>query len=184
MGWSGNQVFKGYPHTERVVILIDGNNILKGAQNFLQGFKIDHKKLVNFLTGENKLIRAYFFDCSPEKGQQKYEEKQKFVRALREQGITVYERPLRYRDDGSFFQKGVDVALATEMLALCMLNAYDTAIVVSGDSDYAHAIERVKHTGKNVHVASFKSALSADLRKVADKIIYLDEHTESFKLSP
>lgn len=70
MGWSGNNAFKDYPHVERMVVLIDGNNVLKGAQNFSNGFKIDHKKLVNFLTGDNKLIRAYFFDCSPEKGQQ------------------------------------------------------------------------------------------------------------------
>ena len=153
-----------------------------GAKYFRAGYKVDHAKLVDLLKGENKLVRAYFFDCAPEKNQPKYEEKQKFFEVLRQNGITVFERPLRYKEDGTPFQKGVDVALATEMLSLCMQDAYDTAIIVSGDSDYAHAVERVKHTGKNVHCASFRASLSADLKKVADKIILLDNHVDTFEL--
>lgn len=181
IGFQGQYV--GYPHVERVVILIDGNNLLMGSKTYDKNFKIDHSKLVNFLKGNNKLVRAYFFDCAPDKAHPKYENKQKFIDFLRANGITVFERPLRYRDDGKPFQKGVDVALATEMLSLCMQNAYDTAIIVSGDSDYAHAIERVKHTGKNVHCASFSHCLSNDLKKVADKVIILDHIADQFKLS-
>lgn len=179
---TSDAVFKGYPHVERVVIFIDGNNLMKGARQFNKGYRIDHKKLVSFLKGENKLVRAYYFDCAPDKDHPDYHKKQSFIGLLRSHGITVFERPLRYHEDGRPYQKGVDVALATEMLSLCMQNAYDTAIVVSGDSDYAHAIDRVKQTGKNVHCASFRGCLSNDLKKVADKTIVLDNHTEHFEL--
>jgi uncharacterized LabA/DUF88 family protein len=166
-------------HIDRVVVLIDGSNAMRGADNHRKGFRIDYAALVRSLVGEDKLIRAYFFDCADIKRDSK---KQTFIDALRSEGITVVLRPLRYRSDGSRFQKGVDVALATELLALCMQNAYDTAIIVSGDSDYAHAIERVKLTGKNVHCASWRSCLSSDLRMVADKVILLDSIAPMFDL--
>jgi uncharacterized LabA/DUF88 family protein len=170
-----------HPHVDRVVILIDGNNLDKSAQAFKQKFRVDYSKLLRHLTGENKLIRAYFFDCVPKEGQPGYDEKTKFLDALRAKGITIIHRPLRYKQDGTAYQKGVDVALATEMLFLCVQDAYDLAIVVSGDSDYAHAVDRVKHTGKNVHVASFRSSLSEDLRQVADKVIMLDDLAPDFE---
>ncbi|MEM4239802.1 MAG: NYN domain-containing protein [Candidatus Woesearchaeota archaeon] len=181
MGFSGNSHFKVYPHIERIVIFIDGNNLMQGAKQFKKEYRIDYAKLISFLTGEHKLVRAYFFDCAPDKKHPDYQKKEGFIDMLRANGITVFERPLRYHSDGRPFQKGVDVALATEMLSLCMQDAYDTAIVVSGDSDYAHAIDRVKHTGKNVHCASFHASLSSDLKKVADKIIVLDKHADKFE---
>jgi uncharacterized LabA/DUF88 family protein len=181
-GFYGVPAYKGYPHVERVIVLIDGNNIMMGAKQFKEGYRVDYARLVDFLKGEHKLVRAYFFDCVPGQNHPKYSEKQRFIDMLRANGITVFERPLRYRGDGTPFQKGVDVALATEMLSLCMQNAYDTAIIVSGDSDYAHAVDRVKHTGKNVHCASFRGSMSNDLKKVADKVIYLDDWAEHFSL--
>ncbi len=162
-------------HTDRIVILIDGNNILMGAHKM--GFRVDYARLVDVLKSDDKLIRAYFFDGLDVNPDPK---KEAFLDALRSHGITVMTRPLRYRSDGSRYQKGVDVALATELLALCLQGACDTAIIVSGDADYAHAIDRVKATGKKVYCASWKASLSKDLRQVADRIIILDHHKDKF----
>jgi len=79
------------------------------------------------------------------------------------------------------FQKGIDVALVTELLRMAREDVYDTALVVSGDNDYKNAIECVKSMGKRVEVASFRSALGDDLKEVADKLIFLDDYITSIR---
>jgi len=42
------------------------------------------------------------------------------------------------------------------------------AILVSGDADFAYAVQAVKNMGKHVEVAYFESGISRDLLSVAD----------------
>ena len=37
-------------------------------------------------------------------------------------------------------EKGVDIALATDLLAYAWENVYDVAVLVSGDEDYSGAV--------------------------------------------
>ncbi len=52
-------------------------------------------------------------------------------------------------------EKGVDVKLATDMFVLA--DAYETALIVSGDSDYVPAIQALKDKGKTVVNAVFET---------------------------
>jgi uncharacterized LabA/DUF88 family protein len=53
-------------------------------------------------------------------------------------------------------EKCVDVALATRMLYLAALpNAYDVAVLVSGDRDYVPVLRAVRELGKRTMLASF-----------------------------
>ncbi len=54
------------------------------------------------------------------------------------------------------------------MLTLGFNNAYDTAIIVSGDGDYIHAVDRLKALGMSVEVAIFENVLSPELRRAVD----------------
>jgi uncharacterized LabA/DUF88 family protein len=65
------------------------------------------------------------------------------------------------------YEKGVDVALATDLLILAAKNAYDVAIVCAGDADFINAIEGVKDMGKQVYVASFEKSCAWKLRQAA-----------------
>lgn len=47
-------------------------------------------------------------------------------------------------------EKGVDAALVTDLLSLAWQNAYDVAILLSGDADYIPAIEYVQSQGLKV----------------------------------
>jgi len=69
-------------------------------------------------------------------------------------------------------QKGVDVLLAVDMIKFAANNAYDTAILVSGDSDLASAVDLVKTMGKHVEVVYFDQCYH--LKGLADKMIILD----------
>jgi len=73
-----------------------------------------------------------------------------------------------------YVEKGVDIAIAVDMIQLAYSNSYDVAILVSGDGDFAKAIKAVKDQGKHVEVAFFKKDFSYHLSMVADKRIYLD----------
>lgn len=52
-------------------------------------------------------------------------------------------------------EKGVDAALVTDLLSLAWQQAYDVAILVSGDADYIPAVEHVQDRGLKVINASW-----------------------------
>jgi uncharacterized LabA/DUF88 family protein len=71
----------------------------------------------------------------------------------------------------NWIEKGVDTKIATDMLSMAFKNIYDTAILVSGDGDFACTIEAVKELGKHVEVAFCGTPYH--LQKVCDRFILL-----------
>lgn len=53
-------------------------------------------------------------------------------------------------------EKETDINLATHMIAKGFQNAYDIAILVSGDTDYIKVVETLHNNGKIVVIAHFK----------------------------
>ena len=167
------------------VVLIDGGNVINGwwrfcEQNHLKA-KIDYAKLVKKLSEGTDLLRGYFYDGVPEYLQKG---KKVFFEALQKQGIQLRTKTLKNRTntcsncgytEQKAVQKGVDVSLATDILRHAWQRTCNICIVVSGDEDYKDAIECVKDKGIKVWVASFKCCLSFEMRKIADKMIFLDD---------
>ena len=60
------------------------------------------------------------------------------------------------------------------MLLLAFNNAYDTAILVSGDADFVEAVKSIKSMGKRVEVAMFSHIVSEELKRNADAFIPLE----------
>jgi uncharacterized LabA/DUF88 family protein len=60
-----------------------------------------------------------------------------------------------------FREKGIDIAIATDMFRLAWENAYDIAILVSSDSDFIHAVRFLNEKGKKVIHAGFYPTGSA-----------------------
>ncbi|MDO8625452.1 MAG: NYN domain-containing protein [Candidatus Diapherotrites archaeon] len=187
----------------RAMIFIDGANLISGWRAYClkKGHfdkvtdkitqKLDYEKLISLLTTqikETELIRAYFFDGlmenDPKKG--KFLDK---LRSLEMSLVTSMNKtktktcPHCKKIFAFDVQKGVDVSLATYVLGLAFEDAYDIAIIVSGDGDYEQAIKFIKNKGKNVWVVAFRGSLSADLWKCADKIVELDSHFEKLRMS-
>lgn len=186
---------------EKIMIFIDGANIMKSARRMK--IKIDYLKLTDKLKDGRKLIRTYFFDAVPEplpapKGafmdflrhngvtvitkELKYrkiscqncllaQELKRGNDSLQLPNINKNKEPIILKQE---YQKGVDVALATELLKMAREDVYDTAVVVSGDNDYTSAVECVKNMGKRVEVASFRDSLGRDIKQMADKLVSLD----------
>lgn len=187
---------------EKIMIFIDGANIMKSAAR--KGMKIDYLKLKDILTAGRKLIRAYFFDAIPQPLPPPKASFLDFMRhngitvitkELKYRKISCQNcalaKELKKTDNNiqlpntfqskepiilaQEYQKGVDVALVTELLKMAREGVYDTAIIVSGDNDYTNAVECIKNMGKRVEIASFKDSLGADIKQMADKLISLDK---------
>ncbi len=169
---------------ERIAIFIDAGNMFH-ASNSLK-VKINYKRLITLLKKDRWLLRAYFYTGIPTPNlnlPQEYREQlrkqQNFLNELQNIGIKVKTMPLKKTPEG-FIEKGVDVLLATDMIVLAYNNAYDTAILVSGDSDYIPVVEMIQQLGKRVENVSFKSTSSYDLRKVCDDFLLLDNFLDKF----
>jgi len=72
-------------------------------------------------------------------------------------------------------EKGIDIMLASDLLYFAWNNSYDVAILVSGDADFAYALQTVKNMGKHVEVAYFEGGISKDLLNIADNHFLLNK---------
>ena len=82
---------------------------------------------------------------------------------------------MRKDGEGKYTVKGDDIQIAVDMVRLAYENAYDTAILVSGDGDFVPAIKAVQKLGKNVGNAYFHKTSSGFLKRVCDSSVLLDE---------
>jgi len=96
---------------------------------------------------------------------------------MRHAGITLRLKEIDFQKPNPS-QKGVDIYLTSDMISLAYENAYDTAIIASGDGDYVALVELVKSKGKKVWVLSFESCLSERLRECADKVLIIENIQE------
>ncbi|MCX6800625.1 MAG: NYN domain-containing protein [Candidatus Diapherotrites archaeon] len=73
-------------------------------------------------------------------------------------------------------EKGVDVSIAIDMVALAYSNDYDVCILLSGDADFIPALELVQLLGKEVRSTFLKFGYSTQLRqKFHSNFMYLDK---------
>jgi len=162
------------------MIFIDGSNFYHGLRINLGDRKIDLQKLANALcnrVGKRKLIRVYFYTAllKEEDGVEKYKDQQRFLTTVRSFPYFDLKFGRLERRGDTHIEKGVDVKIAVDMLELAYLDAYDTAILVSGDGDYVAAVEAIKRHGKHIENAFFQKGKSYHLLNSSDVFILLDE---------
>ena len=68
--------------------------------------------------------------------------------------IEIRYTPLK-QHLGEVHQKGVDVLLATDLVHLAHMEAYDIAIILSGDTDLIEAVKLIKSLGKIPIIISY-----------------------------
>src|SRR6185503_186818 len=153
----------------RIAIFIDGNNLFHAARSV--GVEIDYAKLLDMLRGQDVLLRAFFYTGVD----QNAERQQGFLLWMRRNGYRVVEKELKTFPDGTK-KANLDVEIAVDMLSLA--DKYDTAILVSGDEDFAYAVNAVAYKGVRVEIAGFRSNTSPRLIDVADRFLELDSHVE------
>ncbi|MBR4643042.1 MAG: NYN domain-containing protein [Selenomonadaceae bacterium] len=170
---------------ERCVCLIDGGYL----QNVLKYFnkpEISHAKLVEIMKGDEKLLRAYYYDCPSyvsnpitREEEERQSRKDKFFSGLNKiPNFEVRKGRLekRVHSDGKveFIQKRVDVLIAMDIVMFSAKHLITHIKIVTGDSDLIPPIQFAKNEGIIVELFySDKSAhndlvLNADIKTEID----------------
>lgn len=176
---------------EKVVIYIDGNNFYKYLKDkeikFPKGIKFDFNKFVNFLARGRKCVsKRYYVGIArnldnTEKSKQIVKGQQKFLSGIEKEGFVIKRGRVIY-DDGGIREKGTDVKLAIDLVIGVVDNLYDTAILVSSDTDLIPAIKYLKYKGKKLEYIGFSHNPSLSMQKYADfSVLLLPEDIEKFK---
>lgn len=162
---------------ERVAIFIDGSNLFYSVSEVQPPVRIDYAGLRDFLCNGRYCVRPNYYGSESVPPDQK---QTRFYNFLRETGFNVKIFPLRRIGD-RVGEKGVDVAIAIDMLSLAHKDAYDTAILVSGDKDFGGLVQTVKNEfWKKVEIAAFEARIANEFRLMADKFVPLNRHLEKF----
>jgi len=177
---------------ERVAIYIDGSNFynyLKDKEiNFPKGVKFDFNAFVNFLLNERECVskRYYVGIFRNIDGSKKSEElvkgQQKFLSRIENDGFTIKRGRIMRHTGKDYKEKGTDVKIATDLIIGAVDDLYDTAIIVSSDTDLIPAIKYVKYKKKRLEYVGFSHAPSFGMQKYADfSILLLPKDIENFK---
>lgn len=175
---------------ERVAVYIDGGNFyrrLKDSEiNFPNGVKFDYDKFIEFLLGKRELIsKRYYVGIvrnfnNSEKSEKLVKSQQKFLSELEKLDFVIKRGRIVY--DGTIREKGVDVKIATDLIVGATDDIYDTAIIVSSDTDLIPAIKYIKHKGKKVEYVGFSHNPSWGMMKNSDiRKLILPEDVNNFK---
>ncbi|MEM7403166.1 MAG: NYN domain-containing protein [Myxococcota bacterium] len=160
----------------RVALFFDGKNFHVGWKETAQGRRIDFMRLAKWLvqrTGGTALSGAYYFtgiqqEISEEESDESQHKLLGFLEMLENQPGFFVQTFFRKsgcvncsecgRQHAYVSDKETDLALVSHMLQLAAVDGYDAAILLSGDGDYAPALQSVRAMGKQVHIASWGSA--------------------------
>jgi len=156
----------------RVIIFVDQPNIFYNLQK--RDIRIDYKKLKKILSKGSYLVGGFVYLGVPDKIPP---EKESFMKYIKKAGYTIQARPLRVLSDGTTKQKRIDIFIYKDVVELAEEDAYDKAVLVSGDGDFVDAVKRLKILKKRFEIWSFRKSLSKLLRKEAGKenIHYIDD---------
>ncbi len=163
---------------DRVAIFIDGSNLYHGLQSNFKRHNLNFAEFANKLTGSRHLFRTYYYNVlqDPTRWPEGYREQQEFLDILRKTPYLEVRLGSTKMAQGVPVEKGIDIMLATDLLHFAWNGLYDVAVLVSGDSDFAYALQAVKNMGKHVEVAYFESNVSKDLLDVADNRHLLNQN--------
>lgn len=163
---------------DRVAIFIDGSNLYHALRSNLGRYDLNFAEFANKLCGPRRLFRTYYYNVlqDPSQRVEGHREQQDFLNALRETPYLEVRLGGTKLAQGIPVEKGIDVMLATDLLHFAWIDLYDIAVLVSGDSDFAYALQAVKNMGKHVEVAYFESNISRDLLDIADNRHLLDRN--------
>jgi len=128
----------------------------------------DIPSLVRYYIGKVRRIQG------DEKSEQLYTDQQRLIGFLQTQRITIGFGHLIPYPDGVFHEKGVDVLIAVEMIRFAREDHYDSAYLISSDTDLVPAVLECRRLGKEViYVGSSLHGQSFGLTKACQRTILL-----------
>jgi len=168
----------------RTICFIDNSYIFRGS--YKHQWRVDFRKLVEALAKDGAIWQTYFFASEEDPPNSDQTNLYKYLRLALHFEVNLY--PLRKRqmrcnacgnEWSSYSEKAAAIGMATTLVSLAYNNAFDSAILVTGDSDFLDPIRTVKNLGKKVELAAWRDSIAQDLEmEASDDIFYLDENRD------
>jgi uncharacterized LabA/DUF88 family protein len=164
-----------------VAIFIDGSNLYHALRDNCSRVDLNFTDFTSKLCAGRPLFRTYYYNVlqDPNQRPEGFREQQEFLDVLKKTPYLEVRLGGMKLSQGVPVEKGIDIMLATDLLHFAWNNLYDVAILVSGDGDFAYALQAAKNMGKHVEVAYFESNISKSMLDVADNRHLLNQ--EFFK---
>jgi len=168
---------------ERVITYIDGFNLYFGLKrkNWKRYYWLNIKKLAsNLITPDQKLIYTKYFTARISFPPEKVKRQSTFIEAIETlNDLSIYYGKYQMntqecRRCGNIWpipnEKMTDVNISVELLADAFQNSFDTALLISGDSDLTGPIKKIKELfpTKRIVIAFPPETFSFELSKVCD----------------
>lgn len=141
----------------RTVFFIDGFNLYHAIDNRREFHKFKWLDLSNlakcFVRKTDSIEDTYYFTALASWAPDKVKRHKIYIKALQIQNVKIiygeFKRkdkfcPLCRREYRTFEEKQTDVNIAIQLFQLAIADKYDTAIIVSGDSDLIPSITAVQ----------------------------------------
>lgn len=176
--FSSNKSKINWKQYGRVAVFIDVANVIYSLKKLC--WRIDYKKLQEYFRKNSKLADIYFYYSTKKEnsGQSSLLE----MLARRGFQLRVKEVKTIKLDNGGIMLKGnCDVEMAIDMIDL--MPAYDTAVLLSGDSDFAPLIKYVQKHGKKVVAVSTRGHISREIIQSADKFMWFNWFKDYWNLA-
>ena len=164
---------------ERIIIFLDNSNIFQGFRKY--NIKADYEKLKNIITKGRKLQDIFLYEgvvypMNPKK--------KKWYEDLSEHSGYVIKTSFDKIALNDAIEKKIDIQIAIDMVSLAYENAYDTAVLVSGDGDFVPVLRKVKELDKKVELWAFRYSLANTLKEQLEQgdIHYLDDVLNKIKM--
>ncbi len=154
----------------RIAIFIDGSNLYHALRSNFRRYDLNFAEFTSKLCDSRHLFRTYYYNVlqDPTQRPEGHREQQEFLDILRKTPYLEVRLGSTKVSQGIPVEKGIDIMLATDLLYFAWNDFYDVAVLVSGDADFAYALQAVKNMGKHAEVAYFENSISKDLLNVAD----------------
>lgn len=176
----------------RTIMFIDNSNVFKNLPKISSDFRIDYKKFHNLMEKNGKIWETHFFateavdNISPTDRQNDFYNFLRYTLDYVIHTVQLKVRTVRCQNCNSewttYTEKGIDVWLTTKLLLLLHHDAFDTAILVSGDGDYLEAVKAVRSMGKRVELVAFKASHSRELVDECNSVIFFEDISREIEM--
>lgn len=166
----------------RVAVFIDGSNLYFKLRTLVP-HKMDFIRyryrdfVLSLLEPDERLTYAGYYvgvvrdtkrTQNHEKTVELLKNQQKLFDQLRHQDLQVVKGYLLERD-GRYFEKGVDVRLAVDIVTMAQAKKYDVGIVISSDTDLIPAMQAAQKLKRRIVYVGFEHQPSLALIRQADR---------------
>jgi uncharacterized LabA/DUF88 family protein len=164
----------------KVAVFIDAANIIHCYKD--TGWKIDLKKLKKYFENKCTLVGIYYYSAYFEESVSQ----QGFFEMLSRKGFILRLKKIKKitdKETGEIILKGnCDTDIVVD--AVSIMGKYDTAVFMSGDSDFVSLINLLKGKGKRVIVISTRWHVAKDLIDAAHFYVDLSKFRSFWERLP